>query len=144
MENFSTRDLIVETVNKLFVYTDLQEWNKLQAEVFTENVFFDMSSLGGEKKNTTARDICETWKKGFAGIDSVNHLAGNYIIEMAGQTANAFAYATATHYRKAAVNGTTRDFIGSYEIHLAKTEKGWRINQFRYNLKFTTGNIDLT
>jgi hypothetical protein len=143
MENFSTRDLIVETINKLFVYTDLQQWDKLQAEVFAENVFFDMSSLSGEKKNTTARDICETWKNGFVGIDSVNHLAGNYIIELTGQTANAFAYATATHYKKAAVNGTTRDFIGSYEIHLTGTEKGWRIDQFKYNLKFTTGNIEL-
>jgi hypothetical protein len=143
MENYSTRDLIVETINKLFVYTDLQQWDKLQAEVFSENVFFDMSSLGGEKKNTTARDICEIWKTGFVGIDSVNHLAGNYLIEIAGHTANAFAYATATHYRKAAANGTTRNFIGSYGIHLINTGDGWRINQFKYNLKFLTGNIDL-
>lgn len=144
MENYSTRDLIVEVINKLFVYTDLQQWDKLQTEVFAENVFFDMSSLGGDNKRTTAWNICDIWKNGFAGIDSVNHLAGNYIIEITGRSANAFAYATATHYKKAAVNGTTRNFIGSYEIHLAESGNGWQIDQFKYNLKFLTGNIDLS
>jgi len=49
MVTFSIRDEIVEVINKLFVYTDTQEWEKLQNEVFSGDVFFDMSSLGGKK-----------------------------------------------------------------------------------------------
>jgi len=80
MNSFSSRDQIVETVHKLFVYTDYQKWNKLLDEVFTEEVMFDMSSLGMEIKKTTAKDICETWRNGFIGIDSINQLAGNILV----------------------------------------------------------------
>src|SRR4030095_12434325 len=139
MEPLSIREQIVEVINKLFVYTDFQEWSKLQSEVFTHQVLFDMSSLGGEKMNTTSKNICQIWKDGFAGIDAVNHLAGNYLIEIKEDTANAFAYATATHYKESAIDGSIREFVGTYNLHLIKKEAGWRIDQFKYNLKYSTG-----
>lgn len=143
MESSSNREQIVEVINKLFVYTDFQEWSKLQSEVFTHQVLFDMSSLGGEKMNTTSKNICQIWKDGFAGIDAVNHLAGNYLIEIKEDTADAFAYATATHYKESAIDGSIREFVGTYNLHLIKKEAGWRIDQFKYNLKYSTGNLDL-
>src|SRR6476660_5530533 len=102
MQTFSLRDEIVEVINKLFVYTDEQLWDKLIDEVFVDKVLFDMSSLGGEKMETTAENICAIWKKGFEGIDAINHLAGNYLIEINNNIAVAFAYATATHYKASA------------------------------------------
>ncbi|HEX5155077.1 MAG TPA: nuclear transport factor 2 family protein [Parafilimonas sp.] len=140
---FSIRDEIVEVINKLFVYTDGQVWNKLIDEVFAGEVSFDMSSVGGEKMETTPENICAIWKKGFEGIDAVNHLAGNYLIHINNNTASAFAYATATHYKASAIKGNTREFVGTYNIGLIKNETGWRINQFKYNLKYITGNTDL-
>jgi hypothetical protein len=143
MESFSVREQIVEVINKLFVYTDAQEWAKLQREVFTEQVQFDMSSLGGDTMTTTAIHICQIWKEGFSGIDAVNHLAGNYLINVDGNVADAFAYASATHYKQAATQGKTREFVGTYNLHLVKQPTGWRIDQFKYNLKFVNGNLDL-
>ncbi|MEO6734635.1 MAG: nuclear transport factor 2 family protein [Ferruginibacter sp.] len=144
MEKFSTNDLITQVVNKLFVYTDLQDWDKLQSEVFTEEILFDMRSLGGINSKTSAKIICATWEEGFTGIDAINHLAGNYLIEIAENEATVFAYATATHYKKLATNGKTRDFVGTYDLHLVKKEVGWRIDQFKYNLKYSIGNVDFT
>ncbi|HEY2725721.1 MAG TPA: nuclear transport factor 2 family protein [Parafilimonas sp.] len=144
MEKFSERDKIVEVVNKLFVYTDMQDWSKLQNEIFSDEVFFDMSSLGGKKMETTPREICEIWKNGFAGIDSVNHLAGNYLIEINDTTSTVFAYSTATHYKKSATKGKTREFVGTYNISLINKESGWKIDRFKYNLKFANGNADLS
>ena len=143
MEKFTTRDEIIETVNKLFIYTDQQEWGKLQKEVFTDKVAFDMSSLGGERSELTVTAICEMWKTGFAGIDAVNHLAGNYLVQQENTTANVFAYATATHYKASAVKGTIREFVGTYDIGLVRVPGGWRINKFTYNLKYTNGNMTL-
>ena len=95
MENFSVRDMIVEVINKLFIYTDMQQWDKLQAEVFTENVSFDMSSIGGDKATKTSKEICEAWRQGFVGLDAINHLSGNYLIDIKENEADVFAYATA-------------------------------------------------
>ena len=142
MENYSTNDLITKVVNKLFVYTDFQYWDKLQNEVFTKQVLFDMSSLGGTNSKLTAVEICNIWKEGFIGIDAINHLAGNYLIEMTENGATVFAYATATHYKKLATNGKTREFVGTYNLHLINNEVGWRIDEFKYNLKYTNGNVD--
>jgi hypothetical protein len=143
MELFTIREQIIEVVNKLFVYTDAQEWEKLQRNVFTEQVYFDMSSLGGMQVDTTASHICQIWKDGFAGIDAVNHLAGNYLVTINGDTADVFAYATATHFKQSATQGKTREFVGTYNLHLTKGEAGWRIDRFKYNLKYINGNLDL-
>ena len=143
MEHFSIREQVIEVVHKLFVFTDAMEWNKLQSEVFTDQVIFDMSSIGGEKRNTTSKNICEIWEKGFEGLDAVNHLSGNYLVTINDKTAAVFAYATATHYKKSATNGNTRELVGTYDLHLVQETAGWRIDRFKYNLKYATGNIDL-
>jgi hypothetical protein len=143
MVTLSVRDEIVEVINKLFVYTDMQDWDKLQNEVFSDDVLFDMSSVGGKNEETSSKEICEIWRKGFVGIDSVNHLAGNYLVQINDIIATVFAYATATHYKESATNGKTREFVGTYDISLMKHGIGWRIYQFKYNLKYSTGNLDL-
>ncbi len=144
MVNYSVREEIIETVNRLFVYTDNQEWEKLREEVFAGEVDFDMSSLGGEKGEKTSRAICELWKNGFKGIDAINHLAGNYLVTIHDTTATVFAYATATHYKASATKGKTREFVGNYNLGLLKQSGGWRIYQFTYALKYATGNADLS
>ena len=122
----------------------MQEWEKLQAEVFSDDVFFDMSSMGGKIGETSSLEICETWKNGFLGIDSINHLAGNYLVQIHDTIATVFAYATATHYKESAKKGKTREFIGSYRISLMKHGIGWRVYEFKYDLKFAIGNLGLS
>lgn len=143
MSTLTIREQIIETVHRLFIYTDTRDWNKLQNEVFTESVLFDMSSLGSEAKITSAKSICETWESGFAGLTSVNHLAGNLLVSIKDNQADVFAYATATHYKSSATMGKTREFIGTYDLHLIQTDKGWKIDKFKYNLKFMNGNLEL-
>ncbi len=140
----TTREEIVEVINKLFVYTDAHHWDGLILEVFTENVHLDMSSLGTEPTDTTSRAICKAWEEGFQGLDAVNHLAGNYLITLEGDSeAKVLAYATATHYRESAEFGKTREFVGTYDLKLRKQEDGWRLYYFKYNLKYASGNMSL-
>src|SRR5918993_146610 len=141
MEQRSKREEIVELVNKLFVYTDSRQWDKLVKDVFKEKVRFDMSSLGaGPAKELKASEICDMWKNGFQGIDHVHHQSGNFVVEFNGETeaveANVICYATASHYKEAAKNGKTREYVGSYELHASFTDLGWRLDSFKYNLKY--------
>lgn len=143
MTTFTLREQIVETVHKLFIYTDSRQWNQLQDEVFTESVHFDMSSLGNEASQMTSKSICEQWEKGFAGLTAVNHLAGNILVTLKDEQADVFAYATATHYKSSATLGKTREFVGTYDLHFINTPQGWRIDRFKYNLKYMNGNLEL-
>jgi hypothetical protein len=145
MELKSKHDSLVELANKLFVYTDNREWAKLNKEVFKEEVLFDMSSLGaGPAKKMKAQEICKMWDDGFAGIDYVHHQSGNFIVDFLNETeANVFCYAIASHYKASASKGKTRVFVGSYDLHASLTDEGWRLDSFKYNLKYVEGNAEL-
>lgn len=135
---------VEELANKLFMYTDAREWHKLEIEVFSPDVWFDMTSAGGgEPKYIPASEICAMWKEGFANLDAVHHQAGHYLISVDANDANIFGYAIALHYRKAAKKGNTRSFVGSYDLKAVRGTKGWRLSQFKYNLKFIDGNSTL-
>ena len=145
MEEKTKRDAVIEVVNKLFIYTDTQQWDKLMSEVFKVNVRFDMSSMGaGPAKEMSAKAICDMWREGFAGIDHVHHQAGNYVVEFSEEgEADILCYAIALHYKKSATKGQTREFVGNYTLHASFTDQGWRLDSFKYTLKFVSGNTDL-
>jgi len=144
-ENYLHQQELSQLANKLFMFTDAQQWQKLLDEVFVEEIWFDMSSIGaGEPKNIKAKDLCEMWRQGFVGLDAVHHQAGHYIIEVNQINALIFGYAVALHYKKSALNGKTRSFVGSYDLAAILTDRGWRLSSFKYNLKFIDGNPDLT
>ena len=139
---FTPREEIVEVINRLFYYTDYLEWEKLIAEVFAPEVKLDMTSLG-EKEEVflTSREICNMWDEALKDVDAVHHQPGNYIIQIEEHEAFAKAYAIATHYKKRNTQGPLREFVGSYDLHFIRTEGGWRIDGFKYNLKYMDGNI---
>ena len=135
---------LTELANKLYMYTDEQRWQDLLDEVFTTDIWLDVSSMGGGEPTTIkAADLCNMWKEGFKGIDHVQHQAGHYIITINGNEATIFGYAVAYHFKASATNGKTRSFVGSYDLKAVNTQKGWRLSQFKYNLKFIDGNTTL-
>jgi hypothetical protein len=133
-----------ELANKLFMYTDAQDWERLQGEVFAPEVWFDMRSAGGgEPKQLKAGAICAMWQEGFKGLDGVHHQAGHYLVDITGEEATIFGYAVALHYKGAATQGKTRTFVGSYDLKAVQGPQGWRLTAFKYNLKFIDGNAAL-
>lgn len=138
---FTIREQIIEVVNKLFVYTDNQEWTKLQEEVFATHVELDMASMGAKRSElVSSREVCYRSEKVFEGLDAIHHQAGNYLVKIDGDKAEVHAYSIASHFRESAKKGKTREFVGSYDIHLSKNHGDWRIDKLKYNLKYSTGN----
>ena len=143
-KELAAKQAITELANKLFMYTDAQQWALLLQEVFTLDVWFDMSSIGGgEPLLLPAVAICDMWKQGFTGLDAVHHQAGQYLITIHENTADIYGYAIASHYKKSATKGQTRLMVGSYDLKAEQMPEGWRLTQFKYNLKYTDGNATL-
>ncbi len=78
--------------------------------------------------------------EGFLGPEGDHHQAGNYLVTISGAEAHAFCYGIALHYLPNRTGRHTRRFVGSYDLHLRKAEGAWRIDEFRFNLKFIDGN----
>lgn len=132
---------LMELANKLFMYTDAQQWKRLLSDVFCHEVWFDVGD--GQAKTLHATEICEMWRQGFLGLDAVHHQAGHYLINIDDGSADIYGYAVATHYKKTATKGNTRIYTGSYDLKAIRTDKGWRLSQFKYNLKYLDGNASL-
>ncbi len=143
MHDTTAKDRIIDTVNRLFINTDKRDWTEVKA-LFASRVLFDMTSLaGGEPVVITPQEIVDGWDKGLKPLTAIHHQTGNYLVDIQVNGATAFCYGVAWHYLPNKTNRNTRTFVGSYDIHLQEDEGGWKIDRFRFNLKFIDGNKDL-
>jgi hypothetical protein len=135
---------VANTVTRLFVNTDERNWKGV-TDCFASKVLFDMSSLSGSKPSRLSpKRIVDQWESGLRGLTAVHHQIGNVLVNVEGSEAGAFCYATATHYFPNPTGNDTRTFVGTYDFHLLKVEDDWRIDMFRFNLRFTEGNALLS
>jgi hypothetical protein len=142
-EMLSDQNEIINTVNRLFIATDQRKWDTVK-ECFDKEVLFDMTSMaGGEPVKMTPQRIVDGWERGLAGITAIHHQAGNYVVTLKGAEAEAFCYGIALHYLPNPSKKDTRVFVGSYDFHLVKQGTAWKIDRFKFNLKFIEGNKDL-
>jgi hypothetical protein len=107
-----------------------------------------MSSLGaGQPGRVPAREIVAGWSTGLAAIEHVHHQAGNFVVRVTGDRAEAFCYGIAYHYRRRRDGRNTRVFVGSYDFRLdrsgAPNGADWRILAMRFSLRFIDGNAEL-
>jgi 3-phenylpropionate/cinnamic acid dioxygenase small subunit len=143
VQTLLVKDRIIDVLTTLFISTDNGDWAAVRA-CFAPSVHFDMSSMpGGEETQITPEKITAGWEEGLRSLQAVHHQIGNYQIEVGEDEATAFCYGTASHYKKNASGQNTRTFVGSYDLHLIQDGVTWRIDSFRFNLKYIDGNVDL-
>jgi len=136
------KEEVAAAVNELFVATDERDWDRVEA-CFTPRVLFDITSMGAEEAETIdAAEIVRLWRTGLTPIRAVHHQIGNMRIALDEGEADVFCYGTAYHYLPDAKGGATRTFVGTYDLHLARDDR-WRVDRFRFNLKFIDGNENL-
>lgn len=143
MNSTIEKERVIDTVNRLFINTDNRDWPKVKA-LFTPRVLFDMTSLaGGQPATILPQEIVDGWDKGLKALKAIHHQAGNYLVDIKDNEATAFCYGVAWHYLPNRTNRNTRTFVGSYDFHFVKQDGEWKIDRFKFNLKFIDGNPDL-
>lgn len=134
---------VIAAANRLFICTDNRDWQCVK-DVFAPEVLFDMTSLvGGKPSKLTPQQIVDGWDQGLKNLKAIHHQAGNYQVTLKGNEADLFCYGIAFHYLPNPSNQNTRTFVGSYNFHLTRTDAVWKIDRFKFNLKYIDGNKDL-
>lgn len=143
LEYLLEKDKIIETINTLFICTDNRDWEVVE-NCFADKIHFDMTSVGAEKVEVLEpKQITKMWEEGLGSLDAIHHQAGNYKVEIRDNKAITFCYGIASHFKKNNSEKNTRTFVGSYNFHLSKIDKDWKIDSFKFNLKYVDGNINL-
>jgi hypothetical protein len=136
------RNRITDLINRLFASTDARDWTAVKA-CFAPDVLFDMSSLGaGPAAPMTPEAIATGWEAGLKPLEAIHHQSGNFFVQLSGTQATASCYGIAYHYRRTKSGRNTRVFVGTYDFHLVLADE-WRIDTFRFDLKFVDGNATL-
>ncbi len=134
---------IVHLINTLFLSLDEKEWDKVK-DCFAPNVVFDISAMDSQQKSMlTPGDIVKQWKNDMKVIDAMHHQTGNYTVSLNGSTAEVVCTGSSTQYRANAKGSNTLTYYGSYHLHMIRGLEEWRIDKFRFHLKFYEGNPDL-
>lgn len=134
---------IADVINTVFVATDARDWDRVRG-CFAARVTFDMTSLaGGAPTELSPEQIAAGWEAGLKPIQSVHHQVGNVSINFSETDATASCYGTAYHFLPTKSGRNTRVFVGSYDFHLHRLDGEWKIDVFRFNLKFIDGNREL-
>ena len=143
VRDLADKDAIVDLIHRLFIGTDTRDWAVVES-CFASSVRFDMSSLGaGPAVDRSPQQITAAWEAGLRPLDAVHHQAGNHRVTLEGDRATAFCYGVAVHHRRTRSGRNTRTFVGSYDFGLRRGTAGWRIDAFRFDLKFLDGNLEL-
>jgi hypothetical protein len=143
LQLLATKDDIATVIHQLFIATDQRDWSAVRA-CFADAVDFDMTSLaGGAPVALSPVQITDAWDAGLKPIQHVHHQVGNLQVTVHGDTATAFCYGIALHYRPTADGNNVRRFVGSYDFTLRRIGSGWVISAFRFNAKFVDGNLAL-
>jgi len=134
---------VEDAITALFIATDEKDWAGVRA-CLADDVLFDMSSLTGTPPASVSADsIVEGWKQGLAPIEAIHHQVGNFRVRVQGDEAEATCYGIAYHYRPNFSGKNTRVFVGTYDFHLTCAWGKWRIDRFRFQVKFVDGNLEL-
>jgi 3-phenylpropionate/cinnamic acid dioxygenase small subunit len=142
-KHLSAKDKITEVINNLFIFTDNCDWENVE-KCFAEKVHFDMTSMGASNAVVISpREITDLWDDGLKNLDAVHHQTGNLKIDVTGDKAVGFCYGIASHFRKTSSGNNTRTFIGSYNFHFIENNDNWKIDSFKFNLKYVDGNLNL-
>lgn len=138
------RDDVIQFINSFFISVDTHQWEKVENSL-TDTVLLDYKSMNGKEPSVEKRkDIVESWKNFLPGFDSTHHQLGNYLISSTGERIQIFLYVTASHYLKNETEDNLWQVVGSYNIEIIADENTFKISEFRFNFKFSTGNEKLT
>ena len=141
--NAQTMSSPQEAVTRLFISTDLQNWEAVE-ESFATEVNLDYSSMNGQPAaKLSPEQITSAWKTILPGFESTHHQLGNFITSENEGHAHVYCYGTASHFLEHET-GNLWLVAGTYDFDLQKDAQGkWKVASMVFNFKFQDGNTAL-
>ena len=132
------RRAIVDLLNRYATCLDHRDWEGL-------DTVFDADAAGDYGAVLTGRTALVAMISGLLdGCGPTQHLLGNHVIDIDGDTATAATQARVIHTgagERAAL--TPYESIGTYQDVLRRTADGWRITHRRFAVRISIGDISI-
>ena len=144
METISIKEetRIQDLLTSFFRNVDNRNWEDV-AEMMTDSVYTDYTSLGGDAGFKSPEEILSGWKSLLPGFERTIHKTSNEAIWIAGNRASATMDAVASHFLSN-INGS--DFwtvIVGYDMEFVMKNDQWFIARIDLSLYEQLGNTEL-
>jgi hypothetical protein len=109
-------------------------------DVFTIDVVADYGPAG---HNQGVDEVKETCRGALEPLTAVQHINGNHIAQINGDTAAASCYFHVHQHREGTPGGEHFEMGGRYDDELTRTPEGWRIFRRKLTILWSDGNPDV-
>lgn len=133
------RQEIVDLLVKYTMAVDTKNWALLE-QCFTPDAVADYGEDFGYYEGYPA---IETVLKSFHLLDVSQHMLGNYVVEINGNSAKTICYVHAQHYIAGAEGGDTFTVGGTCRDEMIRTDDGWRITKRTFTMTWAEGNTGM-
>lgn len=140
LQRMIDRQAIVDLLMRYATALDTQNWPLLE-QCFFPDAVADYGEKAGRHEGYPA--IEKAVRFFLEGLDSSQHLLGNYVVEIEGDHATTTCYLHAQHYLEETKGGDTYTVGGTYEDKIIRTGEGWRIKHRKLTATWVEGNPDL-
>jgi ketosteroid isomerase-like protein len=115
---------------------DDRDWAGLRT-CFTDDAVTEYEGLGEFTGYDAIEKVCQA---ALGPLDRSQHLIGNVVVAVDGDTATAQCYLHAQHVKTGTPGGDLYVLAGRYTDSLARTPDGWRFTRRRLETWWTDGN----
>ena len=130
---------VIDTVNRFFLAVDTRDYPAARA-LLTDDVDFDYSRMFGATMPNTADQMIEKVRANHAGLQGIQHLISNYIVEIDGDTAHCRSNYIAHHWFPNPQGDSTWAVGGRYQHRLLHTGGLWKLHGGVIEVAWTKGN----
>jgi ketosteroid isomerase-like protein len=128
---------VIEACDRFGWYADRRDWTAMTG-LLADRVHLDYRALhGGDAVTLPAADAVAGWTAEFAGFATTQHLIGNHLVGLDGDTAVCHCQVQATHVRTG--GGPPWVLGGHYRMDLRRVGTGWRITAVTFTPDWQTG-----
>ncbi len=134
-----------EIVDVMTAYTtglDTKDWDLL-ASCFTPDGDADFGELAGVGALDSPQALVELCRGALQDLQGTQHLQGNFVVEVDGDTARASCYFQANHFLDGAPGGSNFVVWGKYRDQFVRTGDGWKIKHRNLDTISAGGNQNL-
>jgi hypothetical protein len=134
-----------EIVDVMMAYTtalDTKDWDLL-ALSFTPDGDANFGNLAGVGALDSPQAIVELCRGALQDLQATQHLQGNFVVEVDGNTARSSCYLQANHFLEGAPGGSMFVVWGKYRDQFVRTGDGWKIKHRNLDTISTGGNQNL-
>jgi hypothetical protein len=125
------------------IAVDRKDWPRARS-FFTDQITVDFTSLvGGEPANIPADGLISGWAGNLKGNKQSLHMRGTPLIDIKGDTATVYSNGYAYNKMPGAMDGSGDlwEVWGSYTHEFQRTEAGWKVTSFTFNMTHEKGSM---